>query len=576
MKKTIIALVITLVATTVLHGQKSTNPNQRAAKDSSWKTLTLREKIGQTMIVVSRYYHHSKIEYANLDEFFKKYPVGGFFIADWYFDYFNPKDSSKYYYIKKGMAAYQSHSKFPLIVMEDFERGVGVNNANYATMPALMSLGAAGNTGLAHDYGKSISMQSKVLGINWLLHPVADLNMNPLHSLLNERTISDDPGKALPLLLSQIKGMKDQRVISTIKHFPGDGATMRDQHLITAINNLDMEAWKASYGKVFQTLIDEGAPSVMVGHITFPAYQKEKYKGKYLPASLSPEIIQGLLKKEMKFKGVVVSDALNMGGASGYYKNELETAIASFAAGIDLMLWPDLSFMDTLEARINREEIPMSRLDDAVERIWALREQYGLLQKPTQFITEMSPENSSFVSKTGASIAENAVTAVQVNPALLPLKPSKDKNILIVSISHTDKSKLFEPTQKLLQETGFNVYVRHDLNYFDWNWRMDSLSFFNKIIVCFENKYFDPLGTPMLKGNEAGSIWTINMLPGEQIIGISYSSPYYPKYYLQNANTLINAYSSDVFMQQAVVRTLLGEIPMKGTSPVNLDNPLLR
>jgi len=577
MKSRIVFLSLFLAVATAVGATGSSNVKKEfVAKDTSWKSLSLREKIGQTMIVVSKYYHQSKMYDGGLKAFFEKYPVGGLFIADWYFGYWDPKDSSKLYYTKKAMNEYNHASKFPLIVMEDFERGMGDKYEQYPIMPVEMCLGAANSPQLAYDYEKSIALDAKTLGINWLLHPVCDLNMNPLHSLLNERTISDNADLAIPLLQRQVDGLTEQGIIATIKHFPGDGTTMRDQHLMTATNNLSLDEWKKTYGKLFQSLIDNGAPSVMVGHITFPAYQKEKFNGEILPASLSKELMQGLLKKEMNFKGVVISDALNMGGASGYYPNELETSIASFAAGVDLMLWPNLTFMDSVEARIKRKEIPMQRLDDAVARIWALKERYGLLKKKEQILVNLAGEDKAFVDETGKKIAEAAVTAVRVAPGSLPLDPKKDKKILLVNVSHTDKAAMFEPTKKLLEARGFTVYLRHDLSYFDWNWRTDSLKYFDRIIACFENKYFDPVGISFFKGDEASSVWTLNTQPKDQIIAISYSNPYYVKYYFQHAPVLINAYSSDAFVQGAVVKALLGEIPMKGVSPVNLDNPILK
>lgn len=190
--------------------------------------------------------------------------------------------------------------------MEDFERGLGAYYPSYTRMPAEMALGAANSERLAYDYGKSIAMEARDMGINWLLHPVTELNMNHLHSLVNERAISDDANIAIPLLIKQIEGMHSQNVITTIKHFPGDGAAMRDQYLITTTNNLDMKEWKQTFGNVFQTLINQGAASVMVGHITFPAYQTQMNDGMLLPATLSNEIETKPLKEEMNLSGVVI------------------------------------------------------------------------------------------------------------------------------------------------------------------------------------------------------------------------------------------------------------------------------
>ena len=553
--------------------------NNRAvftAADTTWKTMTLREKIGQTMVIVSRYYEHEKFEGGTLDTFFSRYPVGGFFLPDWYYFYFAPKDTSMDYYIKESIKYYAAHSKYPLIFMEDFERGIGEKYPSYTYMPVEMSLGAANSEQLAYQFGKSVAMEARDFGINWLLHPVVDLNMNPLHSLVNERSISDNPDIAIPLLKRQLDGMHSENIITTIKHFPGDGATMRDQHLMTASNNLKWRQWKKTFGKVFESLINHGAASVMVGHLVFPAYQKEKYNGNLLPASLSEEIIIKLLKKDMNFKGVVISDALNMGGASGYYPGELETSIACFKAGVDLMLWPDLAFMDTLEARILRNEIPMQRLNDAVERIWAIKERFGLLDKDYMLFDKLTGEDKDFIKNTARDVAENAVTLLRGKDELLPLDTGTVKNILLVSVSERDKTQIFEYTKKLMEDRGFNVYLRYSLSYFNWNWRMDSLKYYDRIIACFENKYFDPVGLPFFKAEEAESVWTFNMLPKKQVIAVSYSNPYYLSYYFQHIPVMINAYSSNRFTQEAVVKALTGEIPFKGSSPVVLDHDMLK
>ena len=574
--------MISLFTVSCRNMQKQTDPDSEnrvsgfVAKDTNWKSLTLREKIGQTMIIVSKFYDYEKFEGGNLDTLFRRYPVGGFFMADWYYFYFAPKDSTMAYYMKESIREYSEHSKYPLIFMEDFERGLGEKFPSYTHMPVEMALGAANSQQLAYQYGKSIAMEAGDFGINWLLHPVADLNMNPLHSLVNERAVSDNPELAIPLLKKQIDGMHSQNIITTIKHFPGDGSTIRDQHLMTASNTLDWKQWKITYGKVFQTLIDHSAPSVMVGHLTFPAYQKERSNNILLPASLSEEIIVKLLKQKMNFKGVVISDALNMGGVTGYYPNELETSIACFEAGVDLMLWPELAFMDTLEARILRNEIPLKRLDDAVERIWALKERFRLLEEEHSIFNELSDDDKTFIDNTARTVAENSVTLVRGDDESLPLDTNEVKDILLVNVSEIDKSKIFLHTKNLLEEKGFNVFLRYSLSYFDWNWRMDSLTYYDRIIACFENKYFDPVGLPFFKGIEAESVWTFNMLPKEQMIAVSYSNPYYLNYYFQHIPVLINAYSSDKYVQEAVVRALTGEIPFRGKSPVVLEHDILK
>jgi len=544
-------------------------------KDTTWKSLSLREKIGQTMIIRA-YYEKQITKYGSIEKMMKKYPVGGIFIPDWEFVAVKPRENV-IPNIRKTVTEYEKSSRFPLIITEDFERGVGYSYYEHTHMPVLMSLGAANHTDLAEKFGNAIAKEASTLGINWLLHPVGDLNIHPLQNLVVERAISDDAKRAYPLLKSQIEGMKKQGVVATIKHFPGDGATMKNQHFITSANNLSMNEWNASFGTLYQNLINDGTACIMVGHIRFPEYQKEKIKGVFPPATLSKELMVDLLKGKMKFNGVIMSDALNMGGAGGYYENELETSIEAFKAGVDLVLWPSMAYMDSIEVRIKRGEISMKRLDDAVERIWGVREKYGLIDKKEDILYQISEVEVKEIKKTATDVANNAVTLLADINKEIPLNPSITKRIALVNLSHIDRTKELAYTQKLLNESGFEVDVLlHNPSFFDWQDKFSYFEQFDKIIVAFENRYFYPLGSSMLKDKEASGLWTMGMLPQEKIIAISYSNPYYVNFYFDNASIRINAYSIDEFSQKAVVDALTGVIPFNGTSPVKLDHKIMR
>lgn len=543
-------------------------------KDTTWKSLSIREKIGQTMIV--RAYHKDQVkQFGSIKNMMEKYPIGGLFVPFWDYLYTPPRDSV-ISTIKNAVADYEIASRFPMVVTEDFERGVGYVYNEYTDMPSEMALGAANKPDLAYKFGNTVAKEASTLGINWLLHPLVDLNMNPLQDLVVERAISDDATRAYPLLKAQIEGMNQQGVVATIKHFPGDGATIKNQHLITSANNLSIEEWNKTFGTMYQKMINEGAPCIMVGHIRFPAYQKEKHNGVLLPATLSEELMTGLLKKKMKFNGVIMSDALNMGGAAGYYENELETSLAAFKAGVDMVLWPTLKFMDSLEVRIKRGDIPMSRLDDAVERIWGVREKYGLLKKKENIFYNLSKAEATKIKKDAQEIANHAVTLLS-DSLNIPLKPEQHKKLAIVNISHNDRTNELSYTKELLEKRGFQVdTILHNPGFLDWDRRLDYFNEFDKIIVAFENRYFNPLGASLLKDKEALGLWTMGMLPQDKITAVSYSNPYYVDFYFENAYIKINAYSLDKFSQKAVIDALTGEIPFKGTSPVKLEHEVLK
>jgi len=577
-KKIFYGLIILTLLTACQSESKKTKDNQKIKavnisfepSDSTWRNLSLREKIGQVMVIRACYDTHIK-QFGSIENMMQKYPVGGIFLPDWTFLNIRPQDSivSR---LKKIIQSYESVSQYPLIITEDFERGVGNTYKGYTHFPAEMSLGAANNPQLSYRYGNAISKEAKSLGFNWLLHPVADLNLNPLQNLVVERAVSDDAQLAYPLLKAQMDGMKKNGVVATVKHFPGDGATMKNQHFVTSANNLSRKKWNESFGTMYQKLINDSVPCIMVGHIRFPAYQKEKLKGVLPPATLSKELLVNLLKKQMKFNGVVMSDALNMGGAAGYYPDELETAVKAFEAGVDLVLWPGLQFMDTVEARIKRGEIPMSRLNDAVKRVWSIKEKYGLLKKKQKLFQPLTPEEKNEIKQTGTDIAQNAVTLLADEYHELPLKPEKIKKLAIVNLSHYNLLDKFAYTKELLEKKGFVVdTMLHNPSFFEWGVKLDYFKQFDKILVVFENHYFSPLGSAFLKDQEALGLWTMGMIPQEKIIAISYSNPYYVNYYFDHASIRINAYSLDDFTQKAVVDALTGTIPFKGKSPVQLE-----
>ena len=552
---------------------------KRESSAGDWKKLSLREKIGQTMLMLPDREAELRLGDGSLKGFFKKYPVSGFFMG-WKL-FVNVPEDQKVNHLKKSLIEYQQASQLPLIFQQDYENGIAL--PGMTSLPREMALGAANSAKLTYDYGTSLAREAKSLGVKWVLHPVADLSINPLNPIVNTRGISDDPEKAIRLLSRQLKGLQDNGVAATIKHFPGDGMDSRDQHLTTTTNSLSMPQWKQYHGKVFQALIDSGVAAIMPGHITLPAYQKEKLNGFFPPATLSRELLTNLLKKEMGFEGVIVSDAMTMGGFRGWYPNQLEGEVQSFLAGVDVMLWPSYEFMDTVEARIKRGEIPIARLDDAVSRIWAMKKKYGLLDKNNQLLREMSKEEKDFAMATSQAIAENAVTVVRDRNSAIPMVPAKSKKVLVIGVTTESRKggdgglEVLKNFASGLSKKGFDVTFQRNLLYETQGWMEDVTSEFDKVIVAIVRQTHTPFGPLQLYDDEAQTAWGVNAMPKDKVIVVSFGSPYLLNEYFERVNTCINAYSNGPEMHNAVIKVLTGEIQAKGVSPVALEwkNPEL-
>lgn len=536
-----------------------------------WKRLSLREKIGQTVILSSDIEAEKKAGGGSLKAFFEHYPVSGVFLGSWKFQAVDERFRSAS--IRARVEEYHAASKGPLFFQEDYEQGPGSSLPDFTHLPNLMALGATDSEALAAEYGRALALETRSLGFNTLLNPVADLNLNFLNPLVGTRSLSEEPERVIRLLSRQVRAMQEAGLICTLKHFPGDGVDFRDQHMVTSVNGLSLEQWRATYGRVFQSLIHQGVPMVMVGHISLPAYQKERLQGHLLPGSLSREIITDLLKGELGFQGIVISDALNMGGLQSYYPSAVETQIQAFKAGTDLMLWPSLEYFDELEKRILKGEIPMARLDDAVSRVWAVKARYGLLDgkayQPVAY-TEADRKRTEGMVK---AVAEASITRVRDAEGRLPLKAEKGRRLLLVVVSPQssveERVKTFAPTVEALKAKGFEVTVKGNLSFYEHE--MERFESYDHILFAFDRHPHAPMGTVSLYETEALTAWSANALPRAKVLSVSFGDPYVHDVLLPLCTLAINAYSDCPASQRALVRALTGDIPMQGKSPVDLE-----
>jgi beta-N-acetylhexosaminidase len=538
--------------------------------DTAWKSLTLREKIGQ---VVCLGYDKNQIQgvgNGSADTFLNKYPVGAMFLANWVLGNSTPPDSLSQLYIKT-IGELAKASKTPLLFSEDFETGMGNAMPNFTLLPAEMGLGATQSIQYAHWYGDMVASELRSIGLNWILNPVADLNMNPFNHLVNVRSVGDHPEKAAKMLSSQVIAMQKHHLAATAKHFPGDGTDFINQHFCTSQMKLSYSEWQKTFGLVYKQLIDDGIMAIMAGHITFPGYQKELWNGEYLPATLSPELLKGLLKGTLGFGGVIVSDALNMAGIAGYFPNQLETEIACFNAGCDILLWPSLEFMDTLEARIVRKEMDEDRLNDAVSRVWNMKRKLGLFDKGYQIFDTLSKEEFQDHSAKATEITQKSMTLLSDKNNLLPLDTSSSKKILLCVVSGGDQQVTFIPFKEALTAKGFEVDIRSNLSFFTHGHELNQLSAtYDKFIFIFNSNPANPWGSLDLRGDGALTVWSANKLPHEKVISIAFGNPYENLGYMQRTWCRINCYSADKQSQKILVDGIIGGYEFTGVLPVRV------
>ena len=466
---------------------------------------------------------------------------------------------------RKTLAEYIDNADIPILITSDFENGCGSMLKGLTPLPYLMSLGAANSEKLAYDYGKATALEARSVGANWSFSPVCDLNINKRNPLVNVRGLTDDVNLAIKLLPQVIKGMQDNGLAACAKHFPGDGLDYRDQHIVTTNNTLSFDEWKKKSGKVFEEVIKSGVYSVMSGHITLPSYQKEIFDNEMkLPATLSHELIENLLKKEMGFDGVVVTDALGMGGFNGWYKTMDISQIESFKAGCDMMLWPSENYVKNMTEAIENGYIPMSRLDDAVTRILSMKEKMGLFKKDNHAIA-LSEKDREFVKNTQKNVAEKSVTLMRDDADIFPLTTEKFKKIAVSPITHHipafDEGKLLAD---LLNEKGFDVqYLKDGI-------KKTETDGYDLILYALFSRPFRPIGFLDFHSTEAQKVAISLQTAVDKTAVVSFGSPYFMNQYFERAKTFVNAYSMLSPSVKAFVSAATGETEFSSFSPVEV------
>lgn len=521
--------------------------------------LSLREKILQTVVI--------KVD----KDRFVSDPVGGAFFGG---EIITDAEDVGIEAGRTILSQYKENAKIPILLTGDFENGCGSVWKGLTALPYLMSLGAANDAQLAYEYGKATALEATMVGANWSFSPVCDLNINKRNPLVNVRALTDDVDLAARLLPQVIRGMQENGLAACAKHFPGDGLDYRDQHIITTKNTLGLEDWKKLSGRVFEEMIQAGVYSIMPGHIAFPAYQQETaINGLHLPATLSYELITKLLKQEMGFAGVVVSDALNMGGFNGWYPSRERSEIECFKAGCDMMLWPSKNYVDNMVEAVESGYVSQERLDDAVSRILSMKEKMGLFDTQKAPVKNLTEPEKCFVAQTQQKTAEKSITLVRDNANIFPLTTEKYKRIMVIPVTH--HAPALQDAELLCEELrarGFEVeYRQNGLQHIKGTLaEEDQVDGCDLVLYALFSRSFRPVGFLDFHSTEAMKIWRSLEYGGEKTAVVSFGSPYFGQQYFERALTYVNAYSMLPCSVKAFVRAAVGEIPFTVFSPVEL------
>jgi len=392
--------------------------------EKTLRKLTLEEKIGQVFMIWCRasFLNVENPEYLQWRDAMQKYHVGSFAMTVHVDGPYLLR--SEPYEAAELLNRLQSESKLPLLFAADFERGVPMRLMGATVFPHAMAFGGDGKIEDAQAFGRITAEESRAIGIHWNFFPDADVNSNPANPIINTRSFGEDPKQVGDLVAAYIKGAHEGGMLSTAKHFPGHGDTATDSHLGVASVNVDRARLDAIELPPFRQAIAAGVDSVMVAHVTVPALDPDPNH----VATISPAIVSDLLEKQLGFKGIIVTDALDMAGLTHLFANNIgRAAVEAFKAGNDLLLIPadfPASYNAMLQA-VQSGEISRERLDRSVLKILKAKASLGLQDARKVDVNAIAnlvgkPGNLAF----GQQVASAAITLVRDNGKVLPLKAS--------------------------------------------------------------------------------------------------------------------------------------------------------
>lgn len=472
--------------------------------------------------------------------------------------------------LRATLDAVQAASRVPVAVASDLEHGAGAMIEGAIDFPYPMALGATGNADLAHRMGAATAREARALGIHWTFSPVVDLNLNFQNPVTNIRSLGEDPDKVIPLARGLIRGLQAAgQMAACAKHFPGDGVDDRDQHGCTSVNSLSMSDWRATYGEVWRAAIDAGVISVMVGHIALPAY--EGFTGNpndAPPATLSRRLQVDLLREELGFEGLIVSDAVPMVGISSRVSAE-EKALQNILTGSDVILFADPreDFARLLNA-VRNGRLSAERLARSVRRVLEMKVRLGL-HRSVVSPPLLDSERAQFRAD-AATIAERSLTLARAN-ALTPIQLPAGARVLTVSVKYPTKGKRspeLTAVDTALAARGFEV--DHLVNP-----SPDVLCDVADDYACvFVNILVEPhslMGTMRLTGELTMPFWKSFWLDHPRAVFTSFGSPYH-LYELPHLPNLWLTYAPCPASQVAAVKAWLGEIEPAGRCPVTLPS----
>ena len=554
--------------------QQATNSSNNSTEDagkwveSTLKQMSVEEKVGQLLFTT---YHGSftptdAAAYAQMMHDVEDLHVGGFI---------NVTQGSPLGFLKS--QAYpsavlsnqlQAKSKLPLLIGADFERGTAMRLDEGTSFPTAMALAATGDPKDAYTMGKVTALEARAAGIQWIYAPDADVNSNPGNPIINTRSFGENPEKISEFVTEFIRGVQENGGLATAKHFPGHGDTTADSHIDLPVVTADRARLEKLELVPFRAAIAAGVGSIMTGHLNVPALEPDPNT----PATLSLRVLTDLLRKKLGFQGLVVTDAMDMGGITVRYAPG-DAAVRAFLAGADALLMPPVpdAAYEALLAAVQSGQISQERLDASVRRILEAKARLGLQRNRFVDIAALNETFGSVARQAESQeISDRGITLLRDTPHRLPLDGTKPARALLVCLYADPEPYPGEDLERELRRRFDSVVtLRADTKFAKAeNLKLPASDSYDVAILALFVRVSDRKGDVDVPADQFPLIQQIYKT-GKPVISVGLGSPYLIERFPQ-AETWLSVFGIADVAQISVARALFGEIPVRGRLPVTI------
>jgi beta-N-acetylhexosaminidase len=551
--------------------QKQNGKPKAAAKswvDATLASMTLDEKVGQLIIpaTVGMFMSQDGESFQQIRRDITEFHVGGYHMLGEVNNLHEPA----------GVALLINHiqelAKVPLWITADFEGGVGLRYMGATRLPRAMAMGATANPDIAFQAGRITAEEARAMGVNVNFYPVVDVNNNARNPIINIRSFGGDPKLVSEMARAYIRGSQSAGAMATAKHFPGHGDTSTDSHLELPSVDIDRARLNAIELPPFQAAVAEGVGAVMSAHIALPRIETEK-----LPATLSHMMLTDVLRGELKFGGIIFTDAMNMRGVAAHYP-EGEAAVRAVKAGADVILYPPSveQAFTAVKRAVEAGEIKESRIDESVRRILTAKEKFGLDKNRFSDLNKLDKVlGSNEHQRAAQQIIESAITLVRDNRNVLPMKLAPEQKVLFITIVDNNEgwrdgapgcAFLAGLMKRHAKTTNVHVSDKTSPAEFDLIKRLAAFS--DVVIVNGFIRVAAYKGSIDLTEGEIDLLKHLSAVE-KPFAFVLYGSPYMISF-VPELPSYVLAYEYYPAAEEAALKAVLGEIEFQGKLPIEL------